>query len=68
MRKFLILAALATPFFVSSIARADDDTTKPAKTKKMKKTKKTKAADGSTTTEKTEKTEKPADAPAPANP
>jgi hypothetical protein len=67
MRKFLLIAAFAAPFFVSSIARADDDA-KPAKTKKSKKMKhtKTEKADGSSTETKTttEQTEKPADAPA----
>jgi len=65
MRKFLLIAAFAAPFMVSTVARADDDA-KPAKTKKMHKSKKTKTkADGTTETKTTtEKTEKPAEAPA----
>jgi hypothetical protein len=67
MRKFLLIAALAAPFLVSTAAKADDDAAKPAKTKKSKKMKhtKTEKSDGSSTETKTtvEKTEKPADAP-----
>jgi len=49
LKRIVLLAALATPFVVSSIARADDDA-KPAKpAKKAKKAKKAKAGDAAKT-------------------
>jgi Ni/Co efflux regulator RcnB len=66
LKRIVLLAALATPFVVSSIARADDDAAKPAK--KAKKVKK-----GAKKADDTKKADAPAaddtkKADAPANP